>query len=316
MKGALLRLIGVKKFFPSRDGRQVRAVDGVSFSVNESEVFAIVGESGCGKSTLARLILRLMMPTEGEIYFDGINLLKAKGEELSRIRRGLQIIFQDPLASLNPRKRVIDAVTEPLVINGIVRRDEIKEHVVNLLREVGIGSDSLYKYPHELSGGQRQRICIARALAVNPRLIVADEPISSLDVSIQAQVMNLLEELQGRNRIAYVFISHNLLMVEHFSDTIAVMYLGRIVEMAKTDEFFSQPLHPYSEALLKAVPRPEIRGKGERLVLKGDLPGSIDTPSGCSFHSRCPKRFDPCDKISPVFKEIRKGRWVSCHLYV
>ncbi|GAB4546408.1 MAG: dipeptide ABC transporter ATP-binding protein [Thermodesulfovibrionia bacterium] len=311
----LLRVIGLKKYFPSRDGKKVRAVDGVSLSVNESEVFALVGESGCGKSTIARLILRLMIPTEGDIYFDNINVLRAKGEELSRIRRGMQIIFQDPQASLNPRKRVIDTVGEPLIINGIVRKSELKEHVINLLQRVGIGSDSLYKYPHEFSGGQRQRICIARALAVNPRLLVADEPTSALDVSIQAQVINLLEELQKEKGMAYLFISHNLPMVEHFSDTIAVMYLGRIVEMAETEDFFGEPLHPYSDALLNAVPKTEIGQRGKRVILKGDVPSPLDIPSGCPFHPRCPRRFSPCDKIVPVFREVRNGRWVSCHLY-
>lgn len=312
----LLRVVDLKKYFPSKSGRLVKAVDGVSFSVNESEVFALVGESGCGKSTVARLILRLMMPTEGRIYFDNIDVLKAKGEELLRIRRGLQIIFQDPQASLNPRKRVIDTVGEPLMITSIVRKKkELKEHVVTLLQKVGIDSDSLYKYPHEFSGGQRQRICIARAIAVNPRLIIADEPTSALDVSIQAQVMSLLEELQREKKMAYVFISHNLPIVEHFSDTVAVMYLGRIVEMAKTEEFFSKPLHPYSDALLSAVPKPEIRKKAERVILKGDVPSPIDIPPGCPFHPRCPRRFEPCDKILPMLKEVKRDRLVSCHLY-
>lgn len=312
----LLRVVDLKKYFPSKGGRLVKAVDGVSFSVNESEVFALVGESGCGKSTVARLILRLMMPTEGRIYFDNIDVLKAKGEELLRIRRGLQIIFQDPQASLNPRKRVIDTVGEPLMITSIVRKKkELKEHVVTLLQKVGIDSDSLYKYPHEFSGGQRQRICIARAIAVNPRLIIADEPTSALDVSIQAQVMSLLEELQREKKMAYVFISHNLPIVEHFSDTVAVMYLGRIVEMAKTEEFFSKPLHPYSDALLSAVPKPEIRKKAERVILKGDVPSPIDIPPGCPFHPRCPRRFEPCDKILPMLKEVKRDRLVSCHLY-
>lgn len=311
----LLKLTDVKKYFPSRNGRPLKAVDGVSFSVNESEVFAIVGESGCGKSTIAKITLRLIMPSEGQVYFDGMDVLKAKGRELSRIRSGMQIIFQDPLASLNPRKRILETVGEPLLINNIVKRRELKDHVVNLLQRVGIDSDSLYRYPHEFSGGQRQRVCIARALAVNPKLIVADEPISALDVSIQAQVMNLLEGLQRENRIAYVFISHNLLAVEHFSDIVAVMYLGRIVEMARTEEFFGKPFHPYSDALLNAVPKPEVKERIERIILKGDVPSPVDIPAGCPFHPRCPKRFDPCDRIVPVLREVRRGRWVSCHLY-
>jgi oligopeptide/dipeptide ABC transporter ATP-binding protein len=321
---AILTLEGIKKYFTissggpiwqGRNGRYLKAVDGVSFSVKEGEVFALVGESGCGKSTLARVILRLILPTEGRIVFDGIDVFKAKGEELSGIRKGMQIIFQDPMASLNPRKKVIDAVGEPLLINHIAKKGEIKDRVVDLLKRVGIDSDALYRYPHEFSGGQRQRICIARALAVNPRLIVADEPISALDVSIQAQIMNLLEDLQRQNRITYVFISHNLLAVQHFSDIIAVMYLGRIVEMADTEDLFNEPLHPYSEALLSAVPKPEIREKVERIILKGDVPSPVHLPEGCPFHPRCHKRFEPCDKIVPELKEVRKGRQVSCHLY-
>jgi len=319
----ILRLEDVKGYFPvssggtlwRRDGRYLKAVDGVSFSVKEGEVFALVGESGCGKSTLARLILRLIPLTGGRILFDGIDIFRARGEELSRIRRGMQIIFQDPMASLNPRKRIIDAVGEPLLINRMVRRREIRDRVVELLRRVGIDSDALYRYPHEFSGGQRQRICIARALAVNPRLIVADEPISALDVSIQAQIMNLLEDLQSQSRITYVFISHNLLAVQHLSDKIAVMYLGRIVEMSDTEDFFNRPLHPYSEALLSAVPRPEVREKVQRIILKGDVPSPVHLPEGCPFHPRCHKRFEPCDKIVPGLEEVRRGRWVSCHLY-
>jgi oligopeptide/dipeptide ABC transporter ATP-binding protein len=311
----LLRVMDVKKYFPFRGGGPLRAVDGVSFTVKEGEVFAIVGESGCGKSTLARVILRLMMPTGGRVIFDGMDVFKAGGEELSRIRRGMQIIFQDPMASLNPRKRIIDAVGEPLLINRMVKRGEVKDHVVELLRRVGIDSDALYRYPHEFSGGQRQRICIARALAVKPRLIVADEPISALDVSIQAQIMNLLEDLQRQNRITHVFISHNLLAVQHFSNTIAVMYLGRIVEMARTEDLFSRPFHPYSEALLSAVPRPEVGGKAGRILLKGDVPSPVNIPDGCPFHPRCHRRFDPCDRIIPMLREVDSGRWVSCHLY-
>ncbi len=311
----LLKLVNVKKYFPSRNGRHLKAVDGVSFSVDEGEVFALVGESGCGKSTVAKIVLRLMIPTEGQVYFDGVDVLKASGKELSRIRRGLQIIFQDPLASLNPRKRILETVGEPLLINGIVRKNELRDHVVRLLHRVGIDADALYRYPHEFSGGQRQRICIARALAVSPKLIVADEPISALDVSIQAQIMNLLEDLQKENRIAYVFISHNLLAVQHFSDIIAVMYLGKIVEMARTEEFFREPLHPYSDALLSAVPRPEVREDIKRIILKGDVPSPVHIPEGCAFHPRCHRRFEPCDRIVPVFKEVQKGRWVSCHLW-
>lgn len=311
----LLKLQGTKKYFPVKGNLFLKAVDDVSFSVAAGGVFGLVGESGCGKSTLARLILGLMGPTGGEIFFDGMNVRTDAGNELSKIRRGLQIIFQDPLASLNPRKRIQDTIGEALLINGIVKRREVRDHVAHLLGKVGMDEDALGRYPHEFSGGQRQRICIARALAVNPKMIVADEAISSLDVSIQAQIINLLEDLQNDNGLAYVFISHNLLTVEHFSDTVAVMYLGKIVEMSGTEELFNGPLHPYTEALLSAVPKPEVGKKGKRIILEGDVPSPVHIPSGCPFHTRCPKRFGPCDKEVPVYKEAKNQRLVSCHLW-
>lgn len=311
----LLKLQGTKKYFPVKGNLFLKAVDDVSFSVAAGGVFGLVGESGCGKSTLARLILGLMGPTGGEIFFDGMNVRTDAGNELSKIRRGLQIIFQDPLASLNPRKRIQDTIGEALLINGIVKRREVRDHVAHLLGKVGMDEDALVRYPHEFSGGQRQRICIARALAVNPKMIVADEAISSLDVSIQAQIINLLEDLQNDNGLAYVFISHNLLTVEHFSDTVAVMYLGKIVEMSGTEELFNGPLHPYTEALLSAVPKPEVGKKGKRIILEGDVPSPVHIPSGCPFHTRCPKRFGPCDKEVPVYKEAKNQRLVSCHLW-
>ena len=311
----LLKLERAKKYFPVKRGLSLKAVDDVSFSVAAGGVFGLVGESGCGKSTLARLILGLMETTGGDIFFDGMNVGTSKKDELSRIRRGLQIIFQDPLASLNPRKRIQDAIGEALLINGVVKRSEVRERVAHLLGKVGMDEDALGRYPHEFSGGQRQRICIARALAVNPRMIVADEAISSLDVSIQAQILNLLEDLRRDNGLAYVFISHNLLTVEHFSDTVAVMYLGKIVEMSATEELFNSPLHPYTEALLSAVPKPEAGKKGKRIILEGDVPSPVNIPSGCPFHTRCPKRFEPCAREIPVYKEAKNQRWVSCHLW-
>jgi len=310
----LLKLEGTKKYFPAKGKLILKAVDDVSFSVAAGGVFGLVGESGCGKSTLARLILGLMEPTGGDIFFDGMNVRTATRHELSKIRRGLQIIFQDPLASLNPRKRIQDAIGEALLINGVAKRSEARERAAQLLGKVGMDEDALGRYPHEFSGGQRQRICIARALAVNPKMIVADEAISSLDVSIQAQIINLLEDLSRDNGLAYVFISHNLLTIEHFSDHVAVMYLGKIVEMSGTEELFNNPLHPYTEALLSAVPRPEAGKKGKRIILEGDVPSPVHIPSGCSFHTRCPKKFGPCDKETPVYKEVKKQRWVSCHL--
>lgn len=312
----MLRLQSVKKYFPLKGRNFLKAVDDISFSVKESQVFGLVGESGCGKSTVARLSLKLMEPTEGRIFFDDIDVVNARGEALSKIRKGLQIIFQDPLAALNPRKRVIDTVGEALFVNSIVKkRRELKDRVVQLLQKVGLDSDALYKYPHEFSGGQRQRICIARALAVSPKLIVADEPLSALDVSIQAQIINLLDDLRKSSELAYVFISHNLHVIEHFSDIVAVMYLGKIVEMSKTGEIFKEPFHPYTEALLSAVPTPEIDKRAERIVLEGDVPSPVHIPAGCPFHPRCHKRFEPCDTIVPVYKEAKKDRWVSCHLW-
>ncbi len=311
----LLILQNVKKYFPVKDGKLLKAVDDVSFVVREAEVFGLVGESGCGKSTLGRLIVRLLEPTGGNIFFDGLDVIKAGGQELSRIRRGLQIIFQDPLASLNPRMRILDTIGEALVVNRIVSRSEVKDRVAGLLEKVGLDTDSFYRYPHEFSGGQRQRVCIARALAVNPRMIVADEPLSALDVSIQAQIINLLEDLQKDSGLAFVFISHNLLVMEHFSDNVAVMYLGRIVEMSATDELFKEPLHPYTEALLSAVLKPEVGEKGRRIILEGDVPSPVHIPSGCPFHPRCHKRLELCGKEVPVFRKARPDRWVACHLW-
>lgn len=311
----LLRVQGIRKYFPAKGRRFLKAVDDVSFSVSHREVFGLVGESGCGKSTLARLILRLMEPTEGEIFFDGMNVTTARGRELSNVRRGMQIIFQDPLASLNPRMKVVDTIGEALLVNNLVNKSEIKDRVIQLLDMVGLDKDVLFRYPHEFSGGQRQRICIARALAVSPKIIVADEALSALDVSIQAQIMNLLEDLQRDTGLAYLFISHNLLTIEHFSDVVAVMYLGRIVEMSGTEALFSEPMHPYTEALMSSIPRPEIRGDIKRTVLDGDVPSQLDIPSGCPFHPRCPKRFEPCDRKVPEYKEARDRRWVACHLW-
>lgn len=311
----LLKLQSVKKYFPLKGKKLLKAVDDISFSVKESQVFGLVGESGCGKSTVAKLILRLIEPTAGKIFFDNIDITNLKGNALSGIRKGFQIIFQDPLASLNPRKRVLDTIGEALLINRIVKKAEIKDRVVELLQKVGLDAGVLYKYPHEFSGGQRQRICIARALAVNPKLIVADEPLSALDVSIQAQIINLLEDLQKDSALAYVFISHDLHVIEHFSNIVAVMYLGKIVEKSGTEELFKEPLHPYTEALLSSVPEPGIGGKSGRIILEGDVPSPVQIPSGCPFHPRCHKRFKPCEAEIPVFREVKKQRWVSCHLW-
>ncbi len=261
---------------------------------------------------MARLILRLIPPTSGQVLFQGKDIQTYKGDPLREFRKSVQIIFQDPFASLNPRMTVSDTVSEPLKIHKIVPRSELKDRVVSLLKSVGLQADILSRYPHEFSGGQRQRICIARALAVSPMVLVADEPLSALDVSIQAQILNILQELQRRSNISFLFISHDLRVVQYFSDEVAVMYLGKIVEHAKTDDLFSNPLHPYTVELLSSAP--QIKRGRKREILKGDVPSPIDIPSGCPFHPRCPKRFDPCDKVVPELKESRE-RLVSCHLF-
>ena len=291
----------------------LRAVDGVTFELRDGGVFALVGESGSGKSTVARLILRLLSPTSGSILFQGRNIYDLHGDELRVFRKSVQIIFQDPFASLNPRMTVFDTVSEPLKIHNIVRRAELKDKVVHLLKSVGIGHDVLNRYPHEFSGGQRQRICIARALAVSPILLVADEPLSALDVSIQAQILNILQNLQKESHISFLFISHDLRVVQYFSNEVAVMYLGKIVEHADTDELFTKPLHPYTVELLSSAPKLRPDGR-KKALLKGDVPSPIDIPSGCPFHPRCPKKFDPCDKLVPELKKTQR-RLLSCHLY-
>ncbi len=313
----------LSKFFPVARGafakhELLKAVDGVSFSVREGTVFSLVGESGCGKSTVARLVLRLIPPTSGRISFRGHDIRELRRDQLRGFRKSVQIIFQDPFASLNPRMTVFDTLAEPLKIHRIAKRPELRDRVINLLDSVGLQSDVLDRYPHEFSGGQRQRICIARALAVSPEVIVADEPLSALDVSIQAQILNILQDLKEQMKISFLFISHDLRVVQYFSDEVAVMYLGKIVEYSKAEDLFSAPLHPYTAVLLSSAPkiRPE---EPKRAVLKGDVPSPIDIPPGCPFHTRCPKRFDPCDKIVPRLEEPSgkgySGRSVSCHLW-
>jgi oligopeptide/dipeptide ABC transporter ATP-binding protein len=318
----IIDVAGLSKHFPVKkiagERQTLRAVDGVSFSVKEGSVFSIVGESGCGKSTVARLILRLITPTEGNILFEGKDIRELRGTALREFRESVQIIFQDPFASLNPRMTIFDAVSEPLRIHKIAPKGELKERVVKLVTSVGLQPDILDRYPHEFSGGQRQRICIARALAVSPEVIVADEPLSALDVSIQAQILNILRDLKDREGISFLFISHDLRVVRYFSDEIAVMYLGKIVEHAEAEELFNNPLHPYTVVLLSSAPKLRPDSKG-RIVLKGDVPSPINIPPGCPFHPRCPKRFEPCDRIVPRLEEPAakgfSGRVVSCHLW-
>ena len=314
----IIDVVDLKKYFPVKRGilakqEWLKAVDGVNFSVREGSVFALVGESGSGKSTVARLILRLTPPTSGNIFFRGKDILTLKKKSLREFRKAVQIIFQDPFASLNPRMTVFNTISEPLKIHKLANRSNLKDKVISLLQSVGLQADILNRYPHEFSGGQRQRICIARALAVSPDIIIADEPLSALDVSIQAQILNILQELKMKLHISFLFISHELRVVQYFSDEIAVMYLGKIVEYAKTNELFSKPLHPYTAVLLLSAPKINPDGH-KKPVLKGDIPSPIDIPSGCPFHPRCPKCFDPCDKVVPELKEV-KGRFVSCHLF-
>lgn len=314
----IIDVVDLKKYFPVRKRtfakqKWLKAVDGIDFSVRSGSVFALVGESGSGKSTVARLILRLIQPTSGNIFFQGRDISTLKRNSLREFRKSVQIIFQDPFASLNPRMTVFDTISEPLKIHALVKRSDLKGTVTSLLQNVGLQADVLNRYPHEFSGGQRQRICIARALAVSPEVIVADEPLSALDVSIQAQILNILQELKRTSNISFLFISHELRVVQYFSDEIAVMYLGKIVEYAKTDELFKKPLHPYTIVLLSSAPRIRPDGK-KKPVLVGDIPSPIEIPPGCPFHPRCPKRFEPCDKVVPDLKEIQ-GRHVSCHLF-
>ncbi|MGO9950774.1 MAG: ABC transporter ATP-binding protein [Dissulfurispiraceae bacterium] len=322
--GQLLQVQDIKKYFPVKtrlggSKKWIKAVDGVSFDVKKESVFAIVGESGSGKSTVARLILKLLDLTSGSIVFRGGDISAIKGSGLRQFRKAVQIVFQDPFAALNPRMRIIDALSEPFKIHNIAPNSDIKGRVVELLNKVGLNAEVLSKYPHEFSGGQRQRICIARALAVSPELIVADEPLSALDVSIQAQILNLLQDIKRNSGISMVFISHDLRVVRYLSDEVAVMYLGRIVETGRTDDLFAVPKHPYTELLLASAPKLKYRSQqtDEKSQLPADsidVPGAVDVPSGCPFHSRCPKRFGPCDKISPELRAAGDSS-VACHLF-
>jgi oligopeptide/dipeptide ABC transporter ATP-binding protein len=309
----LLTLQSLVKHFPVDNSDDVvQAVDGVSFSIRGGETLGLVGESGCGKSTVGRCLLRLQEPTSGDVIFEGRNILDLDPKEMRAVRREMQIIFQDPYASLNPRLSILSIVGEPLKIHGVSSKAERRERVADLLGKVGLEPNYMNRYPHEFSGGQRQRIGIARALALNPKLIVCDEPVSALDVSVQAQVVNLLQDLQGEFGLTYLFISHGLAVVEHISNRVAVMYLGKIVEIAESEELYKNPLHPYTKALLSAIPVPDPKQKRERIVLKGDVPTPINPPSGCRFRTRCPIAIPECAEIVPELREIVPGHTAAC----
>ncbi len=310
------RLVDVRKLvkhFPVENSDDVvQAVDDVSFDIIGGETLGLVGESGCGKSTVGRCILRLHEPTAGEVLFEGRNIIGLPNNEMQALRREMQIIFQDPYASLNPRLSIRSIISEPLKIHGIGSRSEQDERVADLLKKVGLDPKYADRYPHEFSGGQRQRIGIARALALNPKLIICDEPVSALDVSVQAQVVNLLQDLQDEFGLTYLFISHGLAVVEHISDRVAVMYLGKIVEICEARELYEMPLHPYTKALLSAIPLPDPTQKRDRIVLTGDVPTPINPPSGCRFRTRCPLAIDDCASITPELKEITPGHFAAC----
>ncbi len=318
----VLRVENLKKYFPINRGvfqkhvGDVKAVDGVSFDVHRGETLGLVGESGCGKTTTGRTIIRLYEPTAGRVDFLGHDMALLKGESLRQMRQKMQMIFQDPYASLNPRMSVFRIVGEPLEVFHIAAGEERKDRVAELLELVGLNPDFMRRYPHEFSGGQRQRIGLARALALNPDLIICDEPISALDVSIQAQVVNLLEDLQEKLGLTYVFIAHDLSMVRHISNRVAVMYLGKIVELTDRDTLYSNPQHPYTQALLSAVPVPDpvVEEKRHRIILEGDLPSPANPPKGCNFNTRCPKVFDTCFEVEPDMVEIAPGHFCACHL--
>ncbi len=321
MAKQLLEVHQLKKYFDVKGGilnrkvGEIKAVDDISFTVKEGEILGIVGESGCGKSTMGKAILRLLEPTSGVIKFQGKDISQVSDEEMRILRRDMQIIFQDPYASLNPRHTVEKIIGEPLLVHGMDYVDQRRERIKELLEIVGLSAYHISRYPHQFSGGQRQRIGIARALANHPKLVICDEPVSALDVSVQSQILNLLEELRDEFQLTYIFIAHDLSVMKHISDRVGVMYLGTIVELAHKDQLYEQPKHPYTEALLSAVPVPDPDVEQETIVLKGDLPSPADPPRGCTFHTRCPKAMSICQEVRPDFKEKEEGHFVACHLH-
>lgn len=319
-KEPLIRVENLKKYFPIKSGvfqkvvGYVKAVDDISFEIGKGETLGLVGESGCGKSTTGRTILRLMEKTDGNVYFQGKDIFKADRKELRELRTDMQIIFQDPYSSLNPRLTVGEIVGEALIDHGIVSKSELKDKVLETLEICGLNTYHIRRYPHEFSGGQRQRIGIARALILNPKFIVADEPVSALDVSIQSQIVNLMSDLQQKIGFSYLFISHDLSVVKHLSTRVGVMYLGSLVELAPKAELYKNPLHPYTKALLSAVPIPDPTLKRERIILQGDIPSPANPPAGCKFHTRCPYKMDKCSQEIPEYKDLGGGHFVACHL--
>jgi oligopeptide/dipeptide ABC transporter ATP-binding protein len=319
MAEALLEVKELKKHFPiqggvlSRTVGYVYAVDGVTFDVRKSETLGLVGESGCGKTTVGRCVLRLLEPTGGEVLFESRNILTLDDEQMRKLRADMQIVFQDPYASLNPRWTIKDIVGEPLLVNKIARGEELRSRVLELLKKVGLSEDHMTRFAHEFSGGQRQRIGIARALALNPKFVVLDEPTSSLDVSVQAQTLNIIRNLQQDLGLTYLFISHNLSVIKHMSDRIAVMYLGKIVELASKQELFKRQLHPYTQALFQAIPIPDPDVQRKRVILKGDVPSPVNPPDGCRFHPRCPIAVDKCSTVEPELVETEPGHFAACH---
>jgi len=317
----LLEVKDIKKWFPSKsklfskEKVYIKAVDGVSFTLNKGETLGVVGESGCGKSTMGRTVLRILEPTAGEVYFEGKEFTSLKDAELRKFRTDLQIIFQDPYASLDPRMTIGDIIAEPLDIQLKLSPQERLERVLKTMQRVGLNTKFINRYPHEFSGGQRQRICIARALALNPDFILCDEPVSALDVSIQAQIINLLRDLQKQFGLTYLFISHDLSVVEHISDSVGVMYLGNLVEYADTDKLFDNPLHPYTKALFSAIPIPDPDFKMNRVILEGSIPSPANPPSGCKFHTRCKDCMEICKHFEPDFAEVEHEHYCACHLY-
>ncbi|WP_350343469.1 oligopeptide/dipeptide ABC transporter ATP-binding protein [Proteinivorax tanatarense] len=315
MSEKIIEVRGLKKYFKTNKG-PLHAVDDINFYIKKGETLGLVGESGCGKSTAGRVLLRLIPPTEGEVFFEGENILDFNRRKMRKARRDMQIIFQDPYSSLNPRMSVEEVISEPLYINKIYKKkNEIAERVKELMDTVGLSQRLVNAYPHELDGGRRQRVGIARALALKPKFIVQDEPVSSLDVSIQAQILNLMEDIQDEMGLTYLFISHDLSVVKHVSDRIAVMYLGKIVELGDYNSMFKNPLHPYTQALLSAIPIPKIDVEQEMIILEGDVPSPVNPPEGCRFYGRCRHRMDICNQKNPELFEIEKERFVSCHLH-